>query len=195
MTSRSVNLLIFLLLPFSGHLISFLLPFSVNVQIYPLDQWNIKLLGPLICVWFSQCSVFGLLKLFRFVNVKLCIASLVFGTNYRFSGLRCTSSIVFISLIAQGGRNQSCVPTFGNKEVSASSLNSEHSHSNDVASKWVPLISMVLFTLSDAKHQRKKSPRTQTQSLIVNGPLNCWLLLCAHLDSIILRRYRMLLEQ
>ena len=27
----------------------------------------------------------------------------------------------------------------------------------DVASKWVPLISMALLTLSDAKHQRKKS--------------------------------------
>ena len=38
----------------------------------------------------------------------------------------------------------------------------------DMAYKWVPFISMVLFTLSDAKHQRKKS-QTQTQSLTVNG--------------------------
>ena len=37
----------------------------------------------------------------------------------------------------------------------------------DIASKWVPLISMELFTVSDTKHQRKKS---QTQSLTVNRP-------------------------
>ena len=40
----------------------------------------------------------------------------------------------------------------------------------DVASKWVPLISMVLFTLSNAKHQRNKS-----QSLTVNGPFMFYL--------------------
>ena len=45
---------------------------------------------------------------------------------------------------------------------------------SDVGSKWVPSISMALFTKSNAKHQGKKS-RMQTQSLTVNGPLieNC----------------------
>ena len=39
----------------------------------------------------------------------------------------------------------------------------------DVARKWVPLISMALFTLSDAK----KSD-TQSQLLTVNRPYTCW---------------------
>ena len=39
----------------------------------------------------------------------------------------------------------------------------------DVANKWVPLISMVLFTLNYIKHQRKK---TQLQMLTVNGVLS-----------------------
>ena len=41
----------------------------------------------------------------------------------------------------------------------------------NVASKWVPLISVALFTLNDAKHQRKKM-QMQMQSLTVNGLLN-----------------------
>ena len=40
----------------------------------------------------------------------------------------------------------------------------------DIGSKWVPLHSMVLFTLSDAKHQWKES-QTQNQLLTFNGPL------------------------
>ena len=39
----------------------------------------------------------------------------------------------------------------------------------DIASKWGSLISMVLFTLSYSKLQRKKF-RTQTQLLTVNKP-------------------------
>ena len=38
----------------------------------------------------------------------------------------------------------------------------------DVANKWVPLTSMVLFTVSDAKHQKKKS-QAQMQQLAANG--------------------------
>ena len=37
------------------------------------------------------------------------------------------------------------------------------------ANKWVQLTSMVLFTLNDAKHQRKKT-QTQTLTLTVNRP-------------------------
>ena len=46
---------------------------------------------------------------------------------------------------------------------------SVHVSDVNVANKWVPFFSVVLFddTLSKTKHQRKKSP-TQTQSLTVN---------------------------
>ena len=40
---------------------------------------------------------------------------------------------------------------------------------HNVASQWVPLISVAPFTLSETKHQRE-TLLTQMQSLTVNGP-------------------------
>ena len=43
-------------------------------------------------------------------------------------------------------------------------------YDSDVGVRWVPMISMELVTLSDRKHQRKKS-QIQTESLCVKAPL------------------------
>ena len=55
----------------------------------------------------------------------------------------------------------------------------------NVASKSIPLISMVLFTLSDTKHQ--------TQSLTVNGPLQIQVRTCEkHLETINFKHFRLI---
>ena len=56
------------------------------------------------------------------------------------------------------------------------------------AKKWVQLTSMVLFTLNDAKHQRKKT-QTLTLTLTVNRPLGSWNLHCLWVTFVSVTRY------